>query len=185
MEEILKTLRSGGVILYPTDTVWGLGCDATNSAAVEKIYRIKRREDSKAMIVLVPTVDSVAKYIDKVPDLAWDLFENSRGAKPLTLILPGGAGVASNLLPAEKTLAVRVPEHKFCSELLRKLNRPLVSTSANISGESSPTRFEDISQEILSAVDLVVDRSFEGQSTGAPSSIVSLSMDGQIRIIRS
>ncbi|MEG0033752.1 MAG: Sua5/YciO/YrdC/YwlC family protein, partial [Mucinivorans sp.] len=99
MEEIIAVLRSGGVILYPTDTVWGLGCDATNAEAVAKIFAIKHRAEQKAMIVLLPTIDSVARYIDRVPDMAWELFENSRGGKPLTLILPGGAGVADNLLP--------------------------------------------------------------------------------------
>ncbi|MEF9950831.1 MAG: L-threonylcarbamoyladenylate synthase, partial [Mucinivorans sp.] len=162
MEEILKVLRAGGVILYPTDTVWGLGCDATNAQAVAKIFAIKHRAEQKAMIVLLPSIDSIARYIDKVPDVAWDLLENSRGGKPLTLILPGGAGVAENLLPPEKTMAIRVPEHRFCNELLRKFNRPLVSTSANISGEPAAVHLEDVSIEIREAVDLVVDPSNEG-----------------------
>ncbi|MEG3047730.1 MAG: L-threonylcarbamoyladenylate synthase, partial [Mucinivorans sp.] len=144
MEEIIAVLRSGGVILYPTDTVWGLGCDATNAEAVAKIFAIKHRAEQKAMIVLLPTIDSVARYIDRVPDMAWELFENSRGGKPLTLILPGGAGVADNLLPPERTMAIRVPEHRFCNELLRKLNRPLVSTSANISGQTAAVHLEDV-----------------------------------------
>ncbi|MEG0725327.1 MAG: L-threonylcarbamoyladenylate synthase, partial [Mucinivorans sp.] len=184
MEEIIAVLRSGGVILYPTDTVWGLGCDATNAEAVAKIFAIKHRAEQKAMIVLLPTIDSVARYIDRVPDMAWELFENSRGGKPLTLILPGGAGVADNLLPLERTMAIRVPEHRFCNELLRKLNRPLVSTSANISGQTAAVHLEDVSPEILNAVDYVVDKSNEGQPTGQPSSIISLSLSGEIHIIR-
>lgn len=184
MEEIVKILKEGGVILYPTDTVWGVGCDATNAEAVARVFEIKEREEQKAMIMLLPSVDSVAKYVKKVPDVAWELLENSRGATPLTLILEGGVGVAENLLPAEKTIAIRVPEHKFCEELLRKFGRPLVSTSANISGSPSPSKFEDISSLILERVDMVVDRHNEGQPTGRPSSIISLSDSGEIRIIR-
>lgn len=184
MDEIISILRKGGVILYPTDTVWGLGCDATNSQAVARVYAIKKRTEEKSMIVLVDKIDSVAKYAQRVPDIAWDLLENAQGGSPLTVILEGGVGVADNLLPAQKTIAIRVPEHKFCGELLRKFNRPLVSTSANISGEPSPLTFDAISPEILAAVDFIVPIEYQGSPTGKPSSIISLSQNGQIQIIR-
>lgn len=184
MEEALKIVRAAGVILYPTDTVWGLGCDATNEKAVQRIFEIKRRQDQKAMIILVDKIDSVARYVESVPDVAWQLLESAEGSAPLTLILPGGVGVAPNLLPKERTIAIRVPEHKFCQELLRKLNRPLVSTSANISGQASPAAFDQISDEIKRSVDYIVPIENEGSPTSKPSSIISLSLTGEISIIR-
>lgn len=184
MEEALKVLREGGVILYPTDTVWGLGCDATCSSAVARVFEIKRRSEAKAMIVLVPSADDIARYVRSVPDVAWELLEAAKGSSPLTLILQGGVGVADNLLPAEKTIAIRVPEHKFCHDLLHKLRRPLVSTSANISGEATPMTFEQISEEIISAVDYVVPMEYQGAPTGKSSSIISVGEHGQIAVIR-
>lgn len=178
----IEVLRSGGVILYPTDTVWGVGCDATNASAVEKVYRLKQSAVKKSMIVLVDKLDNVARYIRRVPDIAWQLFEMAD--KPLTLILPGGAGVAENLIPEEGTLAIRVPDHEFCRALLRKFGRPLVSTSANISGKPSPTNFSEISREIIDGVDFVVNPSFEGRPTRKPSSIIMLDESGEVKVIR-
>lgn len=182
IEKAVEVLRQGGIILYPTDTVWGIGCDATNSEAVEKIYTLKQSQNKKGMIVLIDNMDNVARYFGPLPDVAWDLFEMSE--KPLTLILPGAGGVAPNLLPEEKTLAVRIPNHDFCQALLRKLRRPLVSTSANISGESTPVHYEDIAKEVFAGVDFAVDEKYEGRPTGKPSSIISLGTGGEVSIIR-
>lgn len=184
MEEALTILKAGGVILYPTDTIWGLGCDATNADAVDRIYKIKRRNDQKAMIILTDTADNVARYVRSMPSIAYELMEAAAGSQPLTLILPDGAGVAANVLPEERTIAIRVPDHRFCRELIGKLRRPLVSTSANISGEPSPMKFSDISQQIIDAVDYVVPIEMEGEPTGKPSSIIKINTDSTFAIIR-
>lgn len=182
IRQAVEVLRRGGIILYPTDTVWGIGCDATNASAVEKIYRLKRSENKKSMLVLVDSADSAARYVNRAPAVAWELMELSD--KPLTLILPGGCGVASNLLPEEGTLGVRVPRHEFCLRLIRRLGRPLVSTSANISGEPAPACYGEIAEEILRGVDMAVNLSFEGEATHKPSSIIMLGEGGEVKIIR-
>ncbi len=184
-EEIKKAveiLRKGGVILYPTDTVWGVGCDATNADAVKRVYDLKRSVNKKGMIVLVDKVDNVARYFSKTPAVAWDLLELSD--KPLTLILPNACGVAANIIPEEGTLAVRVPKHEFCQKVVARLEHPLVSTSANISGESTPVGFDDISEEIKRGVDYVVNPSCEGHPTRQASSIIMLGEGGEFKIIR-
>jgi len=178
----VQVLRSGGLILYPTDTVWGIGCDATNAEAVDKIYKLKRSVNKKSMIVLVGDIDSVGRYVNGAPAVAWDLFETA--TSPLTLILSGAANVAENLVPDEGTLGVRVPDHEFCRQLLHRFGRPLVSTSANISGEPAPTDFSGISEEIRAGVDLVVDPRFEGRPTRQPSSIIAIDQSGLFKIIR-
>ena len=178
----LEVLRSGGIILYPTDTVWGIGCDATNAEAVDKIYKLKRSVNKKSMIVLVGDIDSVGRYVNGAPAVAWDLFETA--TSPLTLILSGAANVAENLVPDEGTLGVRVPDHEFCRQLLHRFGRPLVSTSANISGEPAPMDFAGISEEIRSGVDMVIDPRFEGKPTGQPSSIIAIDQSGLFKIIR-
>ena len=178
----VQVLRSGGLILYPTDTVWGIGCDATNAEAVDKIYKLKRSVNKKSMIVLVGDIDSVGRYVNGAPAVAWDLFETA--TSPLTLILSGAANVAENLVPDEGTLGVRVPDHEFCRQLLHRFGRPLVSTSANISGEPAPMDFAGISEEIRSGVDMVIDPRFEGKPTGQPSSIIAIDQSGLFKIIR-
>ena len=178
----VQILRSGGLILYPTDTVWGIGCDATNAAAVDRIYALKRSVNKKSMIVLVGDVDSVGRYVNGAPAVAWDLLETA--TSPLTLILSGAANVAENLVPDEGTLGVRVPDHEFCRQLLHRFGRPLVSTSANISGESAPVDFDGIAEEIRAGVDLVVDPRFEGKPTRKPSSIIAIDESGLFKIIR-
>lgn len=183
IQNALAVLKDGGIILYPTDTVWGIGCDATNAQAVAKIYALKQRDDALAMIVLVNNLDNVARWVKEVPEVAWQLLEVAD--KPLTLILPNAVGVASNLLPPTNTIAIRVPNHEFCKKLSAKLGRPLVSTSANIHGQPTPIHFEDIAPEILKGVDHIVPRSMEDpNATGAPSSIISLGISGEIKIIR-
>lgn len=184
-EEIFKAvevLKRGGIILYPTDTVWGIGCDATNSEAVDKIYRLKKSKDKKSMLVLAESLDKAACYTTDVPSVAWDVMEVSD--KPLTVILPGAVGVSANLIPEEKTIGIRVPDHEFCKKLLRSLGRPLVSTSANISGKPSPMSFDAISEEIIEGVDMVISKEFEGKPTGAPSSIIAIDKSAGIKIIR-
>lgn len=178
----LEVLRRGGIILYPTDTVWGIGCDARNADAVAKIYELKQSVNKKGMIVLVDSIDNVMRYFRDVPPVAWDLLEVAD--KPMTLILQGASGVAENLIPEENTLAVRVPDHEFCRILIRKLGRPLVSTSANISGEATPSGFGDIDEVIKKGVDLVVDPRYEGHPTRKASSIIMLGDGGQVKIIR-
>ncbi|MBR3677649.1 MAG: threonylcarbamoyl-AMP synthase [Alistipes sp.] len=178
----VDVLRKGGIILYPTDTVWGIGCDATNVEAVEKVYRLKRSEDKHSMLVLCRDADMVVRYVDKAPGIAFEVMEMS--TSPLTLILPGATGLAQNLIPEEKTLGVRVPEHEFCKMLLRKFGRPIVSTSANISGEATPKSVKDISREIIEGVDFMVNPRFQGRPTGKPSSIISFSERGEVKVLR-
>ena len=157
----LEILRQGGIILYPTDTVWGIGCDATNAEAVQKIYDLKQSVDKKSMLVLCKDANMVVRYVDKAPGIAFEVMEMA--TDPLTLILPGATGVAENLIPEEGTLGVRVPNHEFCQKLLYKFGKPIVSTSANISGEPTPRSVRDISKEIIEGVDFMVNPRFQGR----------------------
>ena len=179
----IEVLRKGGIILYPTDTVWGIGCDATNEEAVAKIYDLKRSEDKHAMLVLCRDADMVVRYVDKAPGIAFEVMEMA--TKPLTLILPGATGLAKNLIPEAKTLGVRVPNHEFCHKLLYKFGKPIVSTSANISGEPTPLKgLKDVSREIIDGVDFVVNPRFQGKPTGQPSAIIAFGEGGEVEIIR-
>ena len=178
----IEVLRKGGIILYPTDTVWGIGCDATNEEAVAKIYALKRSEDKHAMLVLCRDADMVVRYVDKAPGIAFEVMEMA--TKPLTLILPGATGLAKNLIPEAKTLGVRVPDHDFCQKLLRKFGRPIVSTSANISGEATPRNLAEVTKEIIDGVDFVVNPRFQGRPTGKPSSIIAFGEGCEVTIIR-
>lgn len=179
----IEVLRAGGLILYPTDTVWGIGCDATNAEAVEKIYKLKRSEDKKSMLVLCHDANMVVRYVNKAPGIAFEVMEMTE--KPLTLILPGAVGVASNLIPEEGTLGVRVPRQEFCEKLLYKFRKPIVSTSANISGEPTPLKgLKDVSREIIDGVDFVVNPRFQGRPTCQPSAIIAFGEGGEVEIIR-
>ena len=182
IEEAVRVLRNGGLILYPTDTVWGIGCDAANAEAVERIYTLKRSQNKKSMLVLCQSADMVVRYVHRAPGVAFEVMEMA--SSPLTLILPGAAGLAPNLIPEEGTLGVRVPDHAFCQAMLRKLGRPVVSTSANISGEDTPRNLAEISREIIDGVDYVVNPKFEGKPTGKASSILLFNEAGEFRIIR-
>jgi L-threonylcarbamoyladenylate synthase len=193
LAEALKTLRAGGTILYPTDTVWGLGCDATNPDAVARVFAIKQRSEAKSLILLACDLDMVAKYVREIPSIAVDLVEVND--KPMTLIypeaqsgVPGEPGdrwhLAWNTVAEDGSVGMRIPLFDFCKDLIFKLGRPLVSTSANISGEPAPKRFSDIPQEIKDAVDFVVPPSFDTNSTGKSSQIIKVGMDGEIEIIR-
>lgn len=179
---VAEILRKGGIILYPTDTVWGLGCDATNAEAVAKIYRLKQSENKKSMLVLCASADMIVRYVNKAPGIAFETMELA--TSPLTLILPGAAGLAANLIPEERTLGVRVPDHEFCQKLLVRFGKPIVSTSANISGEETPAGLAFIAKEIVEGVDYVVNPRFQGKPTGKASAIIAFGEGGEVKIIR-
>ena len=183
IEECVEVLKAGGLILYPTDTVWGIGCDATNEAAVEKIYKLKQSEDKRSMLCLMRDADMIVRYVNRAPGIAFEVMELSD--KPLTAILPGAVGVAPNLIPETKTLGVRVPQHEFCQALLRKFGKPIVSTSANISGEATAKHLKDVVQEIIDGVDYVVNPRFNGKPTQKPSAMIAFGEGGEVEIIRS
>ena len=182
VEQCVEVLHAGGLILYPTDTVWGIGCDATNEEAVAKVYALKQSVDKHSMLCLMRDGDMVVRYVNKAPGIAFEVMELSD--KPLTAILPGAVGVAKNLIPEAETLGVRIPQHEFCQALLRKFGRPIVSTSANISGEPAAKRLKDVDEAILKGVDYVVHPRFEGKPTFKPSSIISFGEGGEVEIIR-
>ena len=182
IKKAIEILRKGGIILYPTDTVWGLGCDATNEEAVAKIYAIKQRLDSKSMILLASDLDMVCRYTKEIPEIAVQLVEVND--KPMTIIYPGAMGLPKNVIAEDGTVGIRIPLKGFCKLLVKKLGRPLVSTSATISGQASPRTYAEISEEIKSAVDYIVEPSFEKQSTRKPSSIIKVGVDYTIKVIR-
>lgn len=198
LAEAVKVLREGGVILYPTDTIWGIGCDATNPEAVAKVYGIKKRPDSKSLVLLADSLDMVGRYVREIPDIAVQLVEvNDR---PMTIIYPdaicgkapaeGSKAVADrhflayNAVAEDGSVGIRVPMNEFCRNLCYKLGRPVVSTSANVSGEPSPERYSQIPQEIISAVDYVVESYLERDSQGKASQIIKVGLRGEIQIIR-
>ncbi len=183
--EILKTyevLKKGGIIVYPTDTVWGIGCDATNSKAVNKIYDIKKRSTVKSMIILLDEKEKLVKYIKKVPDFAWDLIDNWN--KPLTIIYPDAINVAKSLIAPDGSIGIRIVKDEFCRRLISMLNAPLVSTSANISGESVSLIYRDIPDAILKNVDYVVNINREKMIQAKPSTIIKISETGEFKVIR-
>ena len=190
LAEALRVVREGGTILYPTDTVWGLGCDATNAAAVARIFEIKHRADSKSLVLLASDLDMVAKYVKEIPSIAVDLVEVNDA--PMTIIYPGAIcsetgdkwHLAASCVAADGTVGIRIPLAPWCQQLVFKLGRPLVSTSANISGEPTPQRFSDIPQEIKDAVDFVVPPSVDTASTGRASQILKVGLRGENEIIR-
>ncbi len=182
IKKALEVLKSGGIILYPTDTIWGIGCDATNEKAVEKIYKIKKREDSKSMLVLMENPALLERYVTEVPEIAWDLIEIA--TTPLTIIFSKAKNLAKNLIAEDGSIGIRFTKEAFSSQLLQRFRRPLVSTSANISGEKSPAYFDEISEEIRNQVDYVVEYRQDDNTPSQPSSIIKLGVGGQIEIIR-
>jgi L-threonylcarbamoyladenylate synthase len=181
IQNTLQTLRQGGIILYPTDTVWGIGCDATNEDAVMKIFKLKQRNDCKALICLVADDRMLKKYVEKIPDAAYDIFDISE--EPITIIYDNAKNLAKNLIAEDNTIAIRIPNDDFCFQLLRKFNGAIVSTSANISGQLTPKSFKEIPEEILKGVDYIVNLHHE-KIMAKPSAILKLSSDGQVKIIR-
>ena len=201
IQQALEVLRNGGVILYPTDTVWGIGCDATNPAAVARIYEIKHRSDSKSLVLLASDMDMICRYIKEVPEMAVQLVEVND--KPMTIIYPGAvAGPSPAAIPAAElpkpdrnalafntvaedgTVGIRIPMMDFCQQLITRFGRPIVSTSANISGEPTPKNYSEISDDIRTSVDHIVDPSLERGSTGRSASIIKVGLDYSIEIIR-
>jgi L-threonylcarbamoyladenylate synthase len=182
INKALEVLKSGGVILYPTDTIWGLGCDATNPDAVKRIYDIKKREDSKSMLVLMGNPALLERYVDEVPDVAWDLVEIT--TTPLTVIYPGAKNLAANLIAEDGSIGIRFTKEDFTTRLLQRFRRPIVSTSANISGEVAPAFFDEISEEVKEQVDYIVEYRQDDITPAQPSGIIKLGPGGQIDIIR-
>jgi len=182
ISKALETLNNGGVILYPTDTVWGLGCDATNEKAVERIYKIKKRSEQKGMLVLLDNENKIPLYINEMPEIAWDLIELSE--KPLTIIYSGAKQLAKNLVAPDGSIGIRISTDSFNQKLIQQFKKPLVSTSANISGEPAPQNFDEISEEILHAVDYIVKWRQDDLNKIRPSSIIKLGQGGEVRIIR-
>ena len=176
-----EVIKNGGIILYPTDTVWGIGCDATNEEAIAKIYALKQRNDSKSMIVLMNGEKMMYNVFKEIPDVAWEIWDLSE--KPTTLILDNPRNVAPNIIAEDKTLGVRIIKEPFCFKLLERMKRPLVSTSANISGMFAPKTFKEISPDIIKGVDYVVNLHQEKVCKN-PSTIIKLSLDNQVKIIR-
>ena len=182
IKKACQVMREGGVILYPTDTIWGIGCDATNEAAVRRVYEIKQRADSKAMLVLVDTPVKVDFYVQDVPEIAWDLIDVAD--KPLTIIYSGARNLASNLLAEDGSVGIRVTNEEFSRRLCQQFRKAIVSTSANISGRPSPHNFAEISDDIKSAVDYIVSFRQDEKANPKPSSIIKLGVGGEIQIIR-
>ncbi|WP_448702997.1 L-threonylcarbamoyladenylate synthase [Mucilaginibacter sp. AW1-3] len=178
----LKVLQDGGIILYPTDTIWGIGCDAGNEEAVKKIYTLKQREESKSMIVLLANDNQLQSYVSEVPEIAYNLIEYAEN--PLTLVMPGAKNMAKNLIAADGSVGLRVTRHEFCQQLIQRLRRPLVSTSANISGQQSPKNFNGVSTDIIDGVDYVVDLEQHDLTEKRPSTIMRLEPDGRFEFIR-
>ena len=178
----LAVLQKGGVILYPTDTIWGLGCDACNEEAVRRIYTIKNRVDSKSMLVLMENAALLERYVEEVPEIAYDLIELTD--KPLTIIYDGAKNLAKNVVAEDGSIGIRLTTEQFSSDLIRRFKRPIVSTSANISGKPSPACFAEIDQEIIDSVDYVVNYRQDDNQKAVPSSIIKLGKGGEIKIIR-
>ena len=182
LAQAIKVLKEGGLILYPTDTIWGIGCDATNAEAVAKVYALKQRDEAKSLVMLAADLDMVCRYVRQIPDIALQLVEVNDA--PMTLIYPGAMGLASNAIAEDGSVGIRIPMSQWLTEFVHRSGRPLVSTSANISGEPSPGNFAEISQAIKDGVDYIVDPSLEKESTGKSSQIIKVGLDGEVKIIR-
>ena len=178
----IEVMKKGGVILYPTDTVWGIGCDATNEEAVKRVYEIKKRVDDKAMLLLVDSPDRIVRYVSKIPAVAWDLIELT--TKPLTIIYDGARNLAPNLVAEDGSVGIRVTSELFSKELCYRFQKAVVSTSANLSGEPTPRYFAEINPEIVEAVDYVVNYKQLEKGTPKPSSIIKLTENGVVTVIR-
>lgn len=181
MEDIIQILKSGGTILYPTDTIWGIGCDATNIEAVNKIFDIKKREKNKSMIILVESEKRLQDLVD-VPEMAWEIIDLSE--KPVTIVYENPRGLPKELLAEDGSIGIRLVKNDFCKRLITRLNKPLVSTSANFSGEKSPLKFSDISPEMIDLVDYAVEEDREKVSQYSGSSVIKIWSDNRIKVLR-
>lgn len=198
LEEAVRVLRAGGVIVYPTDTVWGIGCDATNEEAVRRVYALKRRADSKSMLVLLDALGKLQGYVEEVPEMAWELLEctaplqlplqrgreKTEPIRPLTIIYPRGKNLAKSLLAEDGSVGIRITREPFSKALCERLRRPIVSTSANISGEPAAKTFRQISEEVLEQADYVCLYRRDDEEEKAPSSIIKVGLHNEIEIIR-
>ena len=182
IKKACEVMQAGGVILYPTDTIWGIGCDATNEEAVKRVYDIKKRSDAKAMLVLMDNPVMLERYVDDIPDVAWSLIDVAD--KPLTIIYSHAKNLAKNLLASDGSIGIRITGEEFSRRLCERFRRPLVSTSANLSGEPSPANFSEVSDVIKDSVDYIVSYRRDDMSCATPSSIIKLDDGGLFRIIR-
>jgi len=182
IQSCLKILNRGGTILYPTDTIWGIGCDATDPEAVARIYRLKQRVESKSMIILLDDAEKLGDYVTDIPAIAWDLIRNVD--TPLTIIYQGAKNLAHNVIATDGSVAIRIVRHDFCRKLIHEFGKPIVSTSANISGAAAPLTFKNIIRDIADGVDYVVDESLGYLQDLKPSRIIQLFPNGEFRIIR-
>jgi L-threonylcarbamoyladenylate synthase len=180
--EAFKVVQDGGIILYPTDTIWGIGCDAANTDAVKRIFSLKQRDEAKSMIILLDTDNKLQSYIQEVPELAYNLIEYAEN--PLTLVMPGAKNISPALIAADGSVGIRVTSHQFCQQLIQRLRRPLVSTSANISGKPSPQYFGQVDDEIINGVDYVVDLEQHSTEIKNPSTIMRLDPSGKFEFLR-
>ena len=178
----LNVLQQGGIILYPTDTIWGIGCDATNTEAIKKIFALKQRNEAKSMIILLDNDNKLQSYVNEVPEIAYQLMEYAEN--PLTLVMPGAKNISPVLIAEDGSVGIRVTNHDFCQQLIQRLRKPLVSTSANSSGQASPKNFGDVASEIINVVDYVVDLEQHDLSEKKPSTIMRLQPDGRFEFLR-
>lgn len=181
MQKALEILKNGGVILYPTDTIWGIGCDATNVEAINKIFEIKKREKNKSMIILVESERRLQDLVD-VPEMAWQIIDLSE--KPVTIVYENPRNLPKEILAEDGSIGIRLVKDNFCKKLIGKLNKPLVSTSANFSGDKSPLKFSDISLELIDAVDYAVEENREKFSKYSGSSVIKIWNDGRVKVLR-
>lgn len=182
IKESLNTLRQGGIILYPTDTIWGLGCDPTNEAAVNRIFKIKSRADNKSLIILVDSLPMIDRYVTDIPEIVYELAEVSEA--PLTIIYPKGKNLAPGVCSADGSVAIRVCRDEFCRELINRFRKPIVSTSANLSGSDSPGNFSEVEKSLADNVDFIVKYRQNDRSKGLASQVIKVNSDGTIKIIR-
>ena len=182
IDSAVEVLKNGGIILYPTDTIWGIGCDATNEDAVANVYKLKNRADTKSMLVLIDSDNRLTQYLKEVPEIAWDLIDVAD--KPLTIIYPGARNLAKNLIPIDNTIGIRITRDEFSSTLISKFGKPIVSTSANVSGKKSPSNFSEINEEIIEGVDYVVNYRQDDYQKHQPSGIIRIGLKGEVDILR-
>ncbi len=182
IEKSLEVLKNGGTILYPTDTLWGIGCDATNTSAIKKVFKIKQRSDNKTMIIIIDDVKKLSLYVDEIPETTWDLLE--KFDRPTTIIYPKAKKILKKLAAKDGSVAIRVIQNPFCKELLANFDKPIISSSANISGKRNPLSFSEISDEIKNKVDYVVKHKQDMLEQLKASTLIKLEKDGEYKIIR-
>ena len=182
IKKACEVMQAGGIILYPTDTIWGIGCDATNEKAVQRVYELKKRADNKAMLVLMDSSAKLNMYVNDIPDIAWDLIEVAD--KPLTIIYSNAKNLAKNLLADDGSVGIRITNEEFSRQLCERVRKPLVSTSANVSGDLSPANFSEVSEVVKNGVDYIVSYRQDDTSKAQPSNILKLGAGGLIQVIR-